>query len=641
MSAVGPRIDSRAMRRVISVALFSTALLVAPSARAQTLTGALANNVTFPQRTIVLSVPQSVAVGAGQVHVAENSRSVRQFTVNSLKQANPGELGVVLVIDSDPSMSGAPLGQAMVAARALAAQRSGNQQLGAIFGDGTELPLTTNQQLIDRFLARPPRIVQRTNLLGATESAITQLKAANIVAGAVIYVSDDIDRAPGLTPRSLAAIANAAHVRIFTVAVRDAATSHPGPFDLPLSSMRVLAQSAGGTFSEAIPAQLQGTFTEIENGLTSQYVVHYRSKQGYGQRVTLSVRVDAVPGSFTTTYTSPPPPHATAARSNPRPRSFWASTLALVAVAFGCAILFGLAVAFALSHFAHTGELRSRVQAFVPPPQEIEVVPGPGPPAGAGILDLLLARWRWWPSFVEQVDISDIGRTAKELASFGAAASLLAALLIEAVTGSLLLSLLGLAVGPLVIRALVRRSVRKQRLRFMEQLPGTLHEIAGAMRTGRSIGEAVEVVADTADEPMRRELQRALADERAGMQLEAAIRPIGERMDSAEIEQVSVVAALHRRSGANITEVLDRMADTARQRVEIRRELLTLTAQARLSRNVLMALPVFVVVAVDLIGHTYEKPLFHTTAGLAVLAVGAAMVATGAWVMKKIVNIEE
>jgi tight adherence protein B len=595
--------------------------------------------VAFPGRTLVLSVPQSIPVGAGQVHVTENGQPVSRLTANSLKQAQAGDLGIVVVIDSDPSMLGAPLNQAMAAARALAARRSGNSALGAILGDGTNLPLTTNQQSIETFLGRTPQVVRRTNLFAATQAAINELKAANVVAGTVIYVADDIDRVAGLSVSSLAAIANAAHVRIFTVAVHDRATDHPTPNDLPLSAMRVLAQSAGGTFAEAVPAQLRTIFSDIEAGLTSQYVVHYRSRQRLGQQVIVAARVDGVPGVFTTNYASPPA--ATGAGPKPRSRSFWVSTTALVLVAFGCAVLFGLAVAFVLSSVARSGELRSRVKAFVPE------TPALLPREASSTVDLrnvsegFLTRQRWWPAFVVQVGISGMNRSATELAYFAAAGSLLAALLFEAISGSILIAVLGLTVGPLVVRALVRRSVRKQQRMFQEQLPGQLHEVAGAMRTGRSIAEAFAVVADSADEPMRRELQRALADERAGLQLEEAIRPIGDRMDSVEIEQVAVVASLHRRTGANITEVLDRMADSARERVDIRRELNTLTAQARMSRNVLTGLPIFVVLALDLLGHQYERPLFHTTAGVAVLVAGAAMVAIGARVMKAIVNIEE
>jgi tight adherence protein B len=112
-------------------------------------------------------------------------------------------------------------------------------------------------------------------------------------------------------------------------------------------------------------------------------------------------------------------------------------------------------------------------------------------------------------------------------------------------------------------------------------------------------------------------------------------------MESTEIEQVSVIAALHRRTGANITEVLDRIADTARQRVEIRRELMAMTAQGRLSRNVLISLPVFVVIAIDFMGHSYEQPLFNTPQGIAFMVLAAVMVTAGAKIMNKIISVEE
>jgi tight adherence protein B len=161
------------------------------------------------------------------------------------------------------------------------------------------------------------------------------------------------------------------------------------------------------------------------------------------------------------------------------------------------------------------------------------------------------------------------------------------------------------------------------------------------MRTGRSITEGVTIIAEAAEEPTRRELQRVLVEERAGLALEQALLPVAERMESSEVEQVCVIAALHRRTGANITEVLDRIADTARQRVEIRRELNTMTAQARLTRNILIALPVVIVIALNLIDRGYTHPLFHTTLGIFVLVVAIVMVMIGARIMKAIVNIDE
>jgi tight adherence protein B len=187
----------------------------------------------------------------------------------------------------------------------------------------------------------------------------------------------------------------------------------------------------------------------------------------------------------------------------------------------------------------------------------------------------------------------------------------------------------------------VNRAASKQRFLFMDQLPGLLHEVAGAMRTGRSLVEGLGSVMGNADEPSRREFEQALADERAGRYIEDALRTVGARMQCEEIEQVAVVAALHRRTGANITEVLDRVADSARQRAEIRRELRSLTAQARMSRNVLVALPPFVVIALAMLAGAFERPLYTTGPGRIVLVTCSLMVGIGAKIMKSIVNIEE
>jgi tight adherence protein B len=633
-------VAARTARELIAIA--AVLLFAGPLALAQTLEVTPASGVAFPNRTLVLSVPRTASVTSAHVHVTENGRQVSGLTTTSLHQANLGDLGVVLVIDSDPTMAGAPLTQAMVAARSLAAQRTGNQELGAVFGDGSTLPLTADPQAIRAFLAHPPHIVHQTHLLGATQQAIDELRAANVVAGAVIYVSDDMDRAPGLSPQSLARLATSAHIRIFTVAVSDPATARPGPNDLPPNSMAILAQEAGGSFSQAVPAQLRRAFTQIEAGLTSQYIVHYRSSQQSGQRIRVTMHVDGVPGTYRTTYRSPSLP-VLPPGTRPAPRgSFWASSVAVVVVAIVCGLLVGVAVAVLVAKFSRSGQLRARVQAFAAPSAELVVDrPVTESKRRLGVWERLLERRRWWPAFIEQVSISSITRSPQELVRFAVAGSLLAAVALELMTGSILLALAGLFVGPLVVRAVVTRNVRQTRMHFAEQLSGQLHEIASALRVGRSIVEAFEIVEESADEPMRRELRRALADERAGLHLDQVLPPIATRMDSPEVEQVAVIAALHRRTGANITEVLDRIADTARQRVEIRRELNTMTAQARMSRAILTALPVFVVVAIDIISHRYERPLFHTTAGILVLVAAGLMVTLGARIMKSMTHIED
>ncbi len=84
-----------------------------------------------------------------------------------------------------------------------------------------------------------------------------------------------------------------------------------------------------------------------------------------------------------------------------------------------------------------------------------------------------------------------------------------------------------------------------------------------------------------------------------------ALTPIAERMDSEDVGQVALVAALHTRTGGNMAEVLERVADSVRERGELRRELRSLTAQARLSRYVVTALPL----VVGLVHHDHQPRL--------------------------------
>jgi Flp pilus assembly protein TadB len=632
------------------VALAATLAIAAPPSMAATLQVSPASGANFPDRALVLSVPPTTTLTSANVHITENGRPVRHLAVTPLGQAGPGGTGVILMIDTDPSMAGAPLNQALAAARTLASERANGEEIGVIFGDGTTVPLTAPSGTLERALAHPPNGHSPLNLLQMTEAAVSELKAAGIADRTIIYVTDDIDSNPHFTPESVGAYATAAHVRIFTVGVPDAIWTKPLPDDLPSpASMRALAASADGTYITATPAQERKAFLAIAAGVLNQYLIGYLSEQPAATRIAASVRVDGVPGVAEITYTSPrtPPAPATGHRFPPTAyrghhQPFWGSSLSLLVSGLVAAILTGFAVAALVAHFSRSGLLRARVEAFLP-----------GPPPGmvsedSGLsnkrqsaLDRVLERRRWWSAFTEQVDIASFSRSPQALVRFAIAASLVTPLLLDLLTGSLLLALIGLATGPVGLRLLVRRSVRKQRLKFAEQLPGQLHELASAMRTGRSLIEGLAIVADGAEEPMRRELQRVLADERAGRPVDEALLPVAERMESSEVEQVSAIAALHRRTGANITEVLDRIADTARQRVDTRRELTAMTAQARMSRNTLISLPVFVTIAIDIIGHGYERPLFHTTLGIVVIAAAAMMVMIGARIMKSMVKVEE
>jgi tight adherence protein B len=182
--------------------------------------------------------------------------------------------------------------------------------------------------------------------------------------------------------------------------------------------------------------------------------------------------------------------------------------------------------------------------------------------------------------------------------------------------------------------------LRKQRQLFGDQLAPHLEELASAMRAGHGLVAGLVAMVASAAEPSRAEWGRVLADEQLGMPLDIAMRSLAKRMDCDDVEQVALVATLHSRTGGNMAEVLDRVADGVRERADLRRELRALTSQARLSRWVVTALPPALIGVIELIDPAYMRPLLTTTLGIVMLGIALVLLIAGSMVMRAVTEIK-
>jgi tight adherence protein B len=325
------------------------------------------------------------------------------------------------------------------------------------------------------------------------------------------------------------------------------------------------------------------------------------------------------------------------------PAHFWSSWLAPAFVAGACALVVGVAVAIILSRRSARGSVRERVGQFVSPPTaptepHVQVESEPG-----GVLartERRLERERWWDEFKELLDIARIERPAIEVVYLIVACSIAGAVLCAALIGTPLAALIGLVLVPAIARTVITHTVARQRILFEEQLPAHLQELAAAMRAGHSMISGIGVMADGATEPTRGEFQRVMADEQLGMPLEQALRSVAVRMKARDMEQVALVAELHRQTGGNMAEVLDRVAEAVRARAELSRELRTLTAQSRGSRWIVTLIPPGLLLVIDLLNPTYLKPLFNTSTGQVLIGLAVVLICAGSVVMGRIVRIE-
>ncbi len=125
-----------------------------------------------------------------------------------------------------------------------------------------------------------------------------------------------------------------------------------------------------------------------------------------------------------------------------------------------------------------------------------------------------------------------------------------------------------------------------------------------------------------------------------GATLEQALLSLGERMFSPDLEIIITAILIQRESGSNLSEVLDHVAKTIRERDRMRGEVSTLTAQKKLSGYVVGALPFGLAVIFFVSDPEYMSLLWTTGLGKILLFVAIALDIMGIMWIRRIVNIE-
>jgi tight adherence protein B len=183
--------------------------------------------------------------------------------------------------------------------------------------------------------------------------------------------------------------------------------------------------------------------------------------------------------------------------------------------------------------------------------------------------------------------------------------------------------------------ALKRRS---EKLR--EQLPEVLTIMASSLRAGHSFLQAIDTVSKEIQEPAAAEFVRVVAEIRLGRPVEEALEAMADRVGSDDFRWAVLAVNIQREVGGNLAEILDNVADTLRERAQMRRQVLVLTAEGRLSAYVLVALPFGIGLYMTAVNPEYIGLLVTTTLGLVMLIGASVLIVAGVLWMRKIVNID-
>lgn len=191
------------------------------------------------------------------------------------------------------------------------------------------------------------------------------------------------------------------------------------------------------------------------------------------------------------------------------------------------------------------------------------------------------------------------------------------------------------------IPKLIVRYLKKRRLeRFNLQLLDTLPMMANALRAGFSINQAFESVASSSENPMKQEISLLLQQMRIGVPFSEALAHLDERVGSEDLTLVCSAIDIARKSGGNLTEIFDTIAETIRARLRIHQHVKTLTAQGRLQGLIIGAMPFLLGIGMLIFKPALMLPFACSLPGALTLFAVVVLVALGGLIIRKIVTID-
>lgn len=181
---------------------------------------------------------------------------------------------------------------------------------------------------------------------------------------------------------------------------------------------------------------------------------------------------------------------------------------------------------------------------------------------------------------------------------------------------------------------------RQKRLHlFNDQFADSLTVMTNSLRAGYSLMQAIEMVAREMPPPISDEFGRALREMQLGTPTEVALNNLSRRVGSDDLDLMLTALLIQRQIGGNLAEILDNIAETIRERVRIKGEIKTLTAQGRISGMIIGILPVALMFIMFMINPSYMSILFREPLGLALLCGAGCGEVLGILIIRRIVDI--
>jgi len=197
---------------------------------------------------------------------------------------------------------------------------------------------------------------------------------------------------------------------------------------------------------------------------------------------------------------------------------------------------------------------------------------------------------------------------------------------------------LGAIVIPLPWLYILRRRASRFR-KFEEQLPEAIDLLCSALRAGHSLMTAIGFIGQEAREPLKGEFSTCFKEQNFGVDFRTALVNLGTRMAVQDLQIFIAAVLIQKESGGNLAEVLEKVAQTSRERFRLRKQIRVHTAQGRMTGWILALLPVALGFAMYMVHPEGISILWTNPTGLKLLYTALIMNVLGALVIRKVIRI--
>ena len=228
---------------------------------------------------------------------------------------------------------------------------------------------------------------------------------------------------------------------------------------------------------------------------------------------------------------------------------------------------------------------------------------------------------------------------AGEYVIFTICGGLAAAALLLALSSQWLYAPVGFLVAGFIAFSLPRRRISKRKKAFEAQLPDAISLIAGSLQAGHTFLRAIQMMCEESEAPLSEEFARVVQETRLGDSLVESLDRMAKRLEIRDLAWIVQAIRIQQSVGGKLADLLYSLGDYIRSKEEIKREVRTLTAEGRASAWMLGALPIIVLVAVQVMNPEYLAPMLRGWGIVWLVGTGSSVV-LGVGIILKMVKIE-